>query len=93
MFGIYSKLTIKTSHRIHSRRYGVVIVNLEQMLYIVFVFQLLTLNKYMPASKPLTLPFNSCERGVPPAKTKKKHIFRLWVKSYAQFAPENLLFV
>ena len=39
------KLTIKAPERRHWRRSGVFIVNFEQILHIVLVFPLLTLNK------------------------------------------------
>ena len=45
MCEICSKLTIKTPERRQWRSYGVFIVNFEQILHIVLVFPLLTLNK------------------------------------------------
>ena len=42
---ICSKLTIKTPERRHSHRYGVFIVNFEQILHDFLVFPLLTLIK------------------------------------------------
>ena len=40
-----SKLTIKTPERRQSRRSGVFIFNFEQILHIVLMFAMLTLNK------------------------------------------------
>ena len=45
MCEIRSKLTIKTSERRHWRRYGIFIVNFEQVSHIALVFPLLSLNK------------------------------------------------
>ena len=42
---IYSKLTIKTPERHHRRRYSVFVVNFGQIIHIVLVILLLTLNK------------------------------------------------
>ena len=42
------KFTIKTRKQRHWRRFGVFIVNFEQILHIVLVFPLLILNKKMP---------------------------------------------
>ena len=42
-----SAQTIKTLERRHWRRSGVFIVNFEQILHVVLVFPLLTLNKQM----------------------------------------------
>ena len=50
------KLTIKTPERRQWRRYGVFIVNVEQISHIVLVFPLLTLNKQMLAGWVLLLP-------------------------------------
>ena len=44
-----SSLTTKTPEQHHWRRFGVFIVNFEQILNINLVFPLFTLNKYMPA--------------------------------------------
>ena len=49
MCEICSKLIIKTPEQRHWRRFGVFIVNFEQILRIVLVFLLLTRNKEMPA--------------------------------------------
>ena len=49
MYEICSKATIKTPERWQWRRFGVFIVNLEQISHIVLLFFLLTLNKLMPA--------------------------------------------
>ena len=50
------KLTTKTPERRQWRRYGVFIVNVEQISHIVLVFPLLTLNKQMLAGWVLLLP-------------------------------------
>ena len=49
MCEICSKLTIKTPERRHWRRFGVFIINFEDISQLVLVFPLLTLNKWTPA--------------------------------------------
>ena len=51
MCELRSKLTRKTPERRHWRHSSVFIVNLEQVCHIFLPFQLLTLNKYVPAGK------------------------------------------
>ena len=50
MWGFYSKLTIKTPERYQWRRFGVYIINFQQILHIIPLFRLLTLKKWMPTS-------------------------------------------
>ena len=45
VWNLYSKLTIKTTERRQSRRYGVFIVNFEQILRIALMLPLLNLSK------------------------------------------------
>ena len=52
---ICSKLTIKTPEWRYWRRFGIFIVNFEQISHIVVVFSLLTLNKQMSAGKALSM--------------------------------------
>ena len=49
MFEVCSKLIIKAAEQLHWRRFGVFIVNFEQISNIVLVFSSFTLNKQMPA--------------------------------------------
>ena len=48
---ICPKLTIKTPERLQLRRSGVPIANFEQISHFLWIFPLLTLNKYMPTWK------------------------------------------
>ena len=52
---ICSKLTIKTPEWRYWRRFGIFIVNFEQISHIVVVFSLLALNKQMSAGKALSM--------------------------------------
>ena len=55
MFEMYSKLTIKKPEVHNWRDSGVCIFNFEQILHIILVFSLLTLNKYIPLGEWLLL--------------------------------------